>query len=450
MSLLHKDIVSICFLQLSLVWFGTTICQAQSGLDPRSMGMGGVGVAIANPSTAPFFNPAVLAIEKRERFSIEVPTIGVRAYDPNDFLTKLSDFQDLDLVSALENSISDFNLAPSEASSGAVVGDINELNQNLANLDGSPLVTEIGIGLSLGDSGQEFGWTLYASGRGQIGTLFNYQDEAFFDGFAAAIDVVDFDNPANNTAAQLDALSDYVSYDLDPVTGEVLNVQSLPFAEDDINSSVDVLGLGQHEIGISMARNIGGVAYGITPKFVRSMVYDYSANAQVADYAVYDEDDFVTEYDNFNVDIGFARELDGGFTVGFVGKNLIEQRYEGFRRNPDTLELESTGNVVTTSAIYQVGMARQEQWGTFAIDYDLQEVKGFNGLPGSQFLSAGIELDAWGWGQLRTGYRMNLSDSDRSVLSAGVGLSPFGIHVDLAVAGNSNEVGAAAQLGFRF
>ncbi|HIC22973.1 MAG TPA: hypothetical protein EYO84_06070, partial [Planctomycetes bacterium] len=32
---------------------------AQSGFDPRSMGMGGTGVAVANPATAPFFNPAV-------------------------------------------------------------------------------------------------------------------------------------------------------------------------------------------------------------------------------------------------------------------------------------------------------------------------------------------------------------------------------------------------------
>ena len=56
----------------------------------------------------------------------------------------------------------------------------------------------------------------------------------------------------------------------------------------------------------------------------------------------------------------------------------------------------------------------------------------------------------FGWGQLRAGYRANLSNSDRSVTSAGIGFSPFGVHVDLAVAGNDNEVGIAAQVGFRF
>ena len=59
------------------------------------MAMGGTGVAIANPATAPFFNPAVLSMEKRERFAVDVPTLGVRVFDPEDFLNQISSFQDL-------------------------------------------------------------------------------------------------------------------------------------------------------------------------------------------------------------------------------------------------------------------------------------------------------------------------------------------------------------------
>jgi len=181
-------------------------------------------------------------------------------------------------------------------------------------------------------------------------------------------------------------------------------------------------------------------------------MFDYSVGAQSAEATVdFDLDNYTTDYENFNIDIGFARQAADGWIVGFVGKNLIEQKYEGFGLiNPDTPEFGPTGNVITISPTFQVGAAKMADWGTFAVDYDLQETEGFNGLPGSQFLSTGVELDPWGWGQLRAGYRANLSDSERSVLSAGIGLSPFGIHVDLAVAGNKNELGAAAQFGFRF
>ena len=74
---------------------------AQSGFDPRSMGMGGTGVAVANPATAPFFNPAVLSIEERERFSIDFPTLGARVYDPENFRDGLNAFQDLELINGL-------------------------------------------------------------------------------------------------------------------------------------------------------------------------------------------------------------------------------------------------------------------------------------------------------------------------------------------------------------
>jgi len=445
--LFHLPVVLLVAISLLLV---SASSFAQNSFDPRSMAMGGTGVAIANPATAPFFNPAVLSLEKRERFSIEVPTVGVRIYDPNEFVDQVTTFQDSQFVADLETSLNSFNGAPSEATSSAVISSIQALNQELESLGGSPLQANVGIGLTLGDSGQKFGWTLYTSGTARAGTLFNYNDGDFLSGFADAIDLVDFDNPANNTAALLDSLGDYVTYDVDDVTGEITNIQAVPYSGDDIQSSVDLMGLGAYEVGLSLATDLGGMAFGVTPKFVQVKFVDYSANPESADVEDFGLSDYQAEYEHFNVDIGFARELTDGWTVGFVGKNLIEQKYEGLRRNPDTQLFEPTGNVVTSSPTFQVGVAQQTDWGLFAVDYDLQETEGFNGLPGSQFLSSGIELDAAGWGQIRAGYRANLSDSERSVLSAGIGFSPFGVHVDLAVAGSENELGVAAQFGFRF
>jgi hypothetical protein len=415
---------------------------AQSGFDPRSMAMGGTGVAVANPATAPFFNPALLSVEKRERFAIDGPTLGVRASDPRDLLARLDSFQQLNLEGELGF---DIGLDLTEASSGEIIESINELNSALSSLGGRPLQAELGLGLTLGDSGQKFGWSLYTLATSQVGALFNYRDGDFLSGFADALDQIDFDNPANNSPADLDALSDFVVYT--EVNGVVTGIE---FSEENLSSSVDAMMLGRVEVGVALSTYLEEFAVGVTPKFIRARVFDYSANAQSADVGDFDVADYQTDYEHFNIDIGFARETADGWTIGMVGKNLIEQQYKGFRRDPMTQVMEPTGNVITISPTIQVGAARQEDWGTFAVDFDLQETEGFNGLPGSQYLSTGVELDPWGWGQVRAGYRANLSDSERSVLSAGIGLSPFGIHVDLAVAGNKNELGAAAQFGFRF
>lgn len=414
------------------------------------MAMGGTGVAIANPATAPFFNPAVLSMEKRERFAVDVPTLGVRVFDPEDFLNQISSFQDSDFVTNLQNSVSSFNGDPSEGTS-ALINSIDDLNQGLESLGGSHIQGIMGIGLTLGDSGPNFGWTIYAVGSAQAGSIFNYNDGAYLTGFSDAIAAIDFDNPTNNTTAQLDALSDYVTYDVDGVTGEITNIQVVPYSGDDLQSSVELMGLGKHEVGMSLATDLGDFAVGVTPKFVKVKFVDYSDSAETADWQNFSQSDFEAEYEHFNIDIGLARELTDGWTIGFVGKNLIEQKYEGRRRDPVTQLFVPTGNSLTSSPTFQVGAAHQAEWGLLAIDLDLQETEqGLNGLSGTQFLSTGVEFDVGGWGQLRAGYRANLSGSERNVLSAGIGFSPLGVHVDLAAAGSENEVGVAAQFGFRF
>ncbi len=68
----------------------------------------------------------------------------------------------------------------------------------------------------------------------------------------------------------------------------------------------------------------------------------------------------------------------------------------------------------------------------------------------TQYAGIGVELDAFDLFQVRLGYRHNLSDSDTSVASAGLGFSPFGVHIDVGVMGSSNEVALGVQTGFRF
>ena len=66
-----------------------------SSFDPRSMAMGGTGVAVDDPSTAPFFNPAMLsASDHSKKFSMEFVTLGASIIDPGNLHTNWSTIND--------------------------------------------------------------------------------------------------------------------------------------------------------------------------------------------------------------------------------------------------------------------------------------------------------------------------------------------------------------------
>src|SRR5690606_41160112 len=98
----------------------------------------------------------------------------------------------------------------------------------------------------------------------------------------------------------------------------------------------------------------------------------------------------------------------------------------------------------------RLGVAHQTSWSTVALDLDLVENDPIGYGEGSQYAAFGVELNAFDILQLRGGYRANLVNSERNIASVGVGLWLLGLHVDLAVAGNENELGASAQLGLSF
>jgi hypothetical protein len=99
----------------------------------------------------------------------------------------------------------------------------------------------------------------------------------------------------------------------------------------------------------------------------------------------------------------------------------------------------------------RIGVSHSNSWSTVALDVDLTKNSPTGFSDSTQYVAIGGELSAWGWAQIRAGYRMDMVNSDRSVYSLGLGLSPFRVvHLDLAVAGNDNEIGASFQFGVDF
>ena len=98
----------------------------------------------------------------------------------------------------------------------------------------------------------------------------------------------------------------------------------------------------------------------------------------------------------------------------------------------------------------RAGISHTNRWSSVALDVDLyrNDPAGLENY--TQYVALGGELNGWNWVQIRAGYRADLVNSRRNIASFGLGFSPYGVHLDLAVAGNARELGAALQLGFRF
>ena len=106
--MMRKNYLQLSALATLLLSSTVTLAMPFESFDPRSMSMGGTGVAVGDPSTAPFFNPAMLtASDPSKKYSIELPVVGARLYDPSNMRNNLPTLNDN--VNALNASITTVN-----------------------------------------------------------------------------------------------------------------------------------------------------------------------------------------------------------------------------------------------------------------------------------------------------------------------------------------------------
>jgi len=205
------------------------------------------------------------------------------------------------------------------------------------------------------------------------------------------------------------------------------------------------------EVGISFARNMefgfGEVAIGVTPKYMQVSTIDYVANVKSAEFNL---DTNRIDSSTFNIDVGVAKSYDNGVTTGMVIKNLIPQSFE-------TANTTGKGDIKINPQA-RFGIARSTVWNsiarsTVALDLDITENKPVGFDQKTRYLGVGAELEVYEATQLRLGYRKNLSNgSYADSISAGLGFSPLGVHLDLALSASPNleQISAGMQIGFRY
>lgn len=428
---------------------GTSIAVPFNSFDPRSMAMGGAGVAVGDAKIAPFFNPALLTITPEEDdFTLALPIVGVRAYDPQDFATSLDNFQNGNYTGKLDASIAAYNASQTALNLTAIANDTSTLSTQFTTLSDKPIQAELGAAMVVGIPSKSFGAAFFANGWGAVGGIVKYRDSQTLADLTYAMDAVASCQTTPTIACATTISTDTrITQYYNSTTNTVLfdtNTQ--------LQSSVDIRGVVLSEVGIALSREFtladSAWGLGITPKMVSTTLFDYTADVNNGSTSNATDSDYTAKYSGFNFDLGMAKDHENGWRSGFVIKNVIPQSYD-FKRIPAGAapgSAQITTGTLKLKPQARIGASHSTSWSTVAMDLDLtaNEPAGFENK--SQYLALGGELNAWGWAQLRAGYRANLKDNTRNVTSVGVGLGPL----DVTVAGSGNEVGASIALGFTF
>ncbi|EKF9794060.1 conjugal transfer protein TraF [Vibrio cholerae] len=359
-------------------------------MDARGAGMGNTGVSTADYLLAPYYNPALTAVyRKNDSFGILLPSIGLRAEDKDESLKTIDDLQD---------SIKQFERAGVGAATQENVDQLNRYLDQLA--DDKPLAVTAGIGIAVALPLDAVSLNFFTRGYAEV--------------IAKANVAAKSGNSANEVKTRYES------------------------------SDVDLTAFGYTEVGLAVGKQVvlGGqtVALGVTPKV--QQLRTYQDNASVKSFDLDDYDKSEVKDNAFNLDMGAVWLIDQ-YRVGIVAKDLFAKDIQTQNRN-NTYKLD-TQIAVSGSYVSDFFIA--------AVDLDLTKQRRFNGdNDDTQFMRFGVEGNAWGWAQLRAGYEVDLQNSLDNSVSVGLGVSPWDV-VSLDLAGSyagDNQFGLSANLAFTF
>jgi len=413
-------------MKLKLLTLSTSIIIANSQLtlaapnpfqDARSFAMGGTGVAASTPGSASFHNPALLAIEHEEKhdgFGLIFPSVNAKIADDEAVVDQVDDIQD---------EIDTFNTAVNNNQISAAQASAGRLSDQFSKLDNDTVRADLGLGIALQIPNNKFAFGVFADStvKGTVRGDITSADLAYLDA------VADGTLPPG---------------EIDTGSGGTVNLTS---------SATAIVGIVT-ELGVSFATgfdiNGNNLTLGVSPKYMQLVTYEYTADIASFDEDDFDAGDYETDDNAFNLDVGAAYQFgnDGQWIAGFSIRNLIPT---------DLKTAQGTSMDVDPQAT--VGIAYTRDMFTLTSDLDLTENKAFGFEDDNQFISIGAEFDLADMAQFRVGARHNFGDSngsegieEDSQLTAGLGFSPFGVHIELSGLVSDTEYGAAAELGFTF
>ncbi|MDC0612610.1 conjugal transfer protein TraF [Vibrio sp.] len=236
-------------------------------VEARGDAMGGVGVVSATYLTAPFYNPALVAIYRRnDDAGMILPGLGLN-YDDQDNM--------VDTMDGVADLIDKINGGGGSASDEAT------LQSYLDDLDGSQLKVELGAAAAIGIPNSYLSMNIFG--------------KAYAETFVTP----DVDTTSGTT--------------LERAENTKINAVSVAVTEAGLNMGKYINFLGQH------------MAVGISPKLQRIYTYVYQASVDNFDLADVAKNN--NAVNTFNIDTGVIWFY-GPMRVGLSGRNLISKTIE--------------------------------------------------------------------------------------------------------------------------
>ena len=122
----------------------SALASPQSFMSARSFAMGGTGVAVATPSSAPMDNPAMMASDHHswnDDFGLMLPSVNARAADEEETVDQVDDIQDV--ITDLESLVSGFD--PNTDDPQSIQDGAADLSDRLTEFDRDTMRVNAGL-----------------------------------------------------------------------------------------------------------------------------------------------------------------------------------------------------------------------------------------------------------------------------------------------------------------
>lgn len=397
--------------------------------DPRSMALGGAGVAEASTAAAGYYNPALFSLflddeDKVSHSRWAAPIISAKL---STSFNDLGNFQDQDYDGNLRAAIVNFNSTQSTAAAQQVADAASVLQADLGKIANQPQLFDVMAGFGLGLASDRTGGGFfinarsYGSGEVQVSVADQQLLADYVDGMTAVA------NPGGGGRA--------VPELFDPVTGELVDRTG------DLSSRAAARAVFLFEAGVpfgSRVRYRGRSWYiGATPKIQTMATFDFDGVVHRQSVSVRKDS---TARTGVNADIGVATYWNERIRIGTAIKDV--------RRREISTEL---GNRVAVGPSWRMGAAYLGDRMTFTADMDVLPSDPIGVEPPSHLVMGGAEYRITGNVHARAGARVDLrSGPERFTWSFGAGAGVRSFFTDVAYAQSSESRAVAVQFGMRF
>ena len=435
-----------CLLLLGLCYSSVAFSGYRTFLDPRSMAMGGTGVAASTKFNASSHNPALIAFNrgnKPDKIHISA-SLGTR---------ELHDYTLEDEIRAYQNSdvAQDFVDAVETASGNDTPDNIQFVRATAARLKKTL---------------QDMNLSSYREDETSAFSLLVDTDPVTINFFTRReirqlITIIDTD--VNIISSTLKHFEDPDNHDLPPGSLDQRvepTVDSTYFEIKEFGATVATTNVYDYNMPIS---------WGFTPKLIE--MNGSHISTKISDYDVANPVDerISTGLLEWNLDVGFAMLLtddfleqelgldgfwlEGEWVFGMSGMNMFPTDFTPFGAGRADPQFPAEKRAI--QALYQLGLAhyRENFMVTMDIELSEHEVFDFEGL--TRFVSFGGEYYWRDDLHIRGGLRINTvqtegAGQDTDTLSAGFLYQPHGFSIEAAVMGNDVEIGATLGFGLTF